>query len=363
MNSNRLYNIFKSSRLSREDIEGYKSSGNSIDKNATEQKANSDAFNNDAFEGWEENGFDTSSMKNLDKKFLPKKKIFTLKSISLTVFFALIVSIAFIYNQNYKTFEQPISEEVLAQNEPSSEMRIEETDIILPQLIEEMNNAPTHKQIKPKKIISEFAEMKLIEEKKSTSNEVNQLPIKDLDAQKDATIVSNRKTGKEIYLSDLKLVDYKPTKSNATIKTKQVLLSGTPANKEDENSEEIEAEWKTIEIPYMEYIDKSLRILNSGNYKKALSRFETILKTYPEDVNSNFYSGYCLFNLGEYDVSIIYFEKCINGNFNNFDEEAQWLIAQCYLLNGNKSKAKKLLQLIIEQNGYYANQAKVKISQ
>lgn len=361
MNSNRLYNIFKSSKLNREDIEDYKSSVNSFNKNAIEQKVNSDNFNNDAFDGWEKNDFDISLMKKMDDKFLPKNKILTLKNISLTIVFGVIIVIGFIYNQNHTVDNN--TKLVAKAEDSTSKMVVEETDIILPQVIEEMENAPIHKQIKPKKIISEFAEMKLIEEKKSSTDEINKLPVKQISKEKDISIISNRKSGKEIYLNDLKIVDYKLENSHPTIKTKQILLTGTPANKEDKNSEEIDAQWKTIEIPYLDYIEKSLRILNNGNYKKALSRFETILKTYPEDINSNFYSGYCLFNLGEYNTSILYFEKSINSEYNNFDEESEWMIAQCYLLKGNKSKAKILLQKIIDRNGYYSSQAKEKISQ
>ena len=358
MNSNRLYNIFKSSRLSREDVEVYNSSNDSVAKNAIEQKANSDKFNNEAFEGWSENDFDASLMKTLDKKFLSKTKILSVKSISLTVIFALIISIAFIYNQNFNTIDK--SKKINSDQQlSSSKMIIEETDIMLPQLIEEMTNAPINKQITPKKIISEFAEMKLNEEEAPV--DIDKLPIKTIDSKKDVSIVSKRKEGKEIYLSELKLVDYKPL--NAVIKTKQVQLTGTPASMENESSEDIEAQWKTIQVPYIEYIEKSLRILNNGNYKKALSRFETVLKDLPDDVNSNFYSGYCLFNLSEYNVAIVYFQKCISGVYSNFDEESEWMLAQCYLLNGKKDKAKKQFQRIIERDGFYANQAKAKISQ
>ena len=45
----------------------------------------------------------------------------------------------------------------------------------------------------------------------------------------------------------------------------------------------------------MEFIDKSVRYFNRGKYRKALSRFtRTILESYPEDVNANFYAGLCL---------------------------------------------------------------------
>lgn len=361
MNSNHLYNIFKSSKLSREDIENYKSSNTSVDKNSIEQKVNADNFNNNAFEGWEDYNFDTSYMKKMDDKFLPKNNLFSLKNISLTIVFGVVIMVAFIYNQNYTSKNNNV--QVAQTEDAASEIVLEETDIILPQVIEEMDNAPSHKQIKPKKIISEFAEMKLIEEKKSPINEVNKLPVKEISSEKHITIISNRKSGKEIYLNNLKLVDYKLNDPDPKITTKQILLTGTPANKENENSEEFETEWKTVEIPYLEYMDKSLRILNNGNYKKALSRFETILRTYPDDINSLFYSGYCLFNLSEYKRSIIQFEKCINSEFYNFDEESQWMIAQCYLLDGNKHKAKQIFQEIIDYKGYYSNLAKAKISQ
>lgn len=361
MNSNRLYNIFKSSKLTREDIENYKSSDSSFEKNTIEQKVNADDFNEDAFNGWEEHNFDTSLMKKMDNKFLPKNHFLSLKNISLAIAFGVIIVIAFIYNQKHTVEEINI---LTSKTEDTpSEIIIEETDIILPQIIEAMDNAPSHNQIKPKKIISEFAEMKLIEEKKSSTIEVNKLPIKKIATENNVTIISNRKSGKEIYLNDLKIVEYQLNDSQPKITTKQILLTGTPANKENENTEEIEAEWKTVEIPYLDYIDKSLRILNNGNYKKALSRFETVLKTYPKDINSSFYSGYCLFNLGEYEKSISYFEKCINSEFNNFDEESEWMIAQCYLLEGNRIKAKQVLQGIIDKKGFYAYQAKKKISQ
>src|SRR5690606_13421011 len=106
----------KSSRLSREDIEGYTSSSNSIDKNTVEQKANSDQFNENAFDGWEENNFDTSLMKNLDKKFLPKSSVITFKSVSLTIAFGILLSVAFTYNQN-KKINEPSTSNIIAQKD------------------------------------------------------------------------------------------------------------------------------------------------------------------------------------------------------------------------------------------------------
>src|SRR5690606_19348128 len=131
----------------------------------------------------------------------------------------------------------------------TSSLMIDETDIILPQEIEEMNNAPAHQQIKPKKIISDFAEMKTIEEENKNTSEISDLPIKEIQSEKEKVLITNRTLGKEIYLNDLKLIDYSSYRTNPVVKTKQILLTGTPANKESEESEDVEATWKTIDIP------------------------------------------------------------------------------------------------------------------
>jgi len=360
MSSNRIYNLFQSLHLSRKDIESYGKTADTVQKNSIEQKAASNSFDNDAFEGWEENAFNTELMQNLDAKFIHNPKINYIKGISLTVILGTIISLLFVYNLNHN---EKITDNTETSTDLTSSLMVDESDILLPPKIEEMNNAPIHKQIKLKKIKSDFAEMKTIEEEVKSNQEVNLLPIKEIKPEKENVLITNKTNAKEIYLNDLKLIDYSSYRSNPTVKTKQVLLTGTPANKESDESEEVEATWRIVDIPYNDYIDKSLRILNGGNYKKALSRFETVLKAYPDDMNSIFYSGFCLYNLGEYDTAIENFQKCMSGKFKNFDEEAEWMTAEAYLLNGNKTKAFAVFKSIIEGNGYYAKQAKVKILQ
>ncbi len=360
MSSNRLYKLFASSHLERKDVETYVTTDDAVVKNTIEQKAMSSSFDNDAFEGWEENGFNTKMMHKLDSKFMPKAKINYLKTISLTIITLTVISLLFVYNLNQSKTH---SENKTKPTETASTMAVDESDIMLPQLIEEMKEAPIQKQIKLTKIKSDFAEMKVLEQEIKNENEINTLPINKVKQEKEKSIITSRKMAKEIYLNDLKLIDYDSYRTDPIVKTKQIILSGTPANLESEESEDIEASWKTVEIPYNEFIDKTLRILNGGNYKKALTRFETILKTYPDDINSLFYTGFCLYNLAEYEASISNFQKCLHGKFSNFDEEAEWMTAQAYLLSGNKDKANIVFKSIASKNGYYAKQAKVKISQ
>lgn len=360
MSSNRLYNLFQSKHLHRKDIETYGATQDTALKNSIEQKAASNSFDSDAFDGWEENDFNTDLMRNLDAKFTSKPKNNYLKSITLSILTVTIIVILFFYNLNNSI---NVSDNTAEKIKISSTMMVDESEILLSQEIEGMQEAPIQKQIKPKKIKSDFAEMKTIEAEIQNEIEINKLPINEIKPEKEKVLISSRKLAKEIYLNDLKLIDYNSYRTDPIVKTKQVFLTGTPANLESEESEEIEAAWRTVDIPYNDYIDKTLRILNSGNYKKALSRFETILKSYPEDINAFFYSGFCLFNLGEYNSAIVSFQKCMNGKFNNFDEEAEWMTAQAYLLSGNKTQANTVFKSIVSKNGFYAKQAKGKISQ
>lgn len=360
MSSNRLYNLFQSLHLNRRDIDSYGTTKDVAMKNNIEQKAASNDFDTDAFEGWEEQNFNTHLMQNLDAKFNPKPKINYIKGISLAVLGVAVISMLFIYNLNHSS---KVKDKSPQKPKVTSSMMIDETDILIRKEIEEMTEAPTKQQIKPTKIKSDFAEMKTFEEEKQTAKEVGELPIKEVKPAKEIELILNKKLAKEIYLNDLKLIDYNKYRTEPVVKTKQVLLTGTPANMESDQSEEVEASWRTVDIPYNDYLDKSLRILNSGNYKKALSRFETVQKSYPEDINSLFYGGFCLYNLGEYESAIKQFQKCLVGNFSNFDEEAEWMLAQAYALDGNKQKANSLFKSIAEKNGYYAQQAKGKISQ
>jgi tetratricopeptide (TPR) repeat protein len=132
---------------------------------------------------------------------------------------------------------------------------------------------------------------------------------------------------------------------------------------ENKNSDDVLATWEIIDIPYIDYIKKSVRIFSRENFKKALSRFEIIFDSYPNDVNANFYSGLCLFNFGEYKNAIESFSKCIDSPFTNFDEESRWMIAMCHENDGNHTVSKKLFKQITDAKGYYASQARDKLNQ
>ena len=366
MNLNRLHNIFgRRGRLDRKDIDDYAQATDPEVRNAIEQKAAADEFGSDALEGWEQLGYNTSTMTALDKKFLPKSYTGWYVLGGTIIAGSIVAAVFFTASpgttpptQTATTANDSIVTELLE----DQQITLDESDVMLPTPIEQMNDAPEQEQVQPHVIKHDFHEMDSIRIEEPPIP-IAELPVIDIDIEKieDLDIIRAHEYAKEIYLHDLKLVDYSNYRSEPQVKTRQMVLSGTPANKEGKESEELDPIWRNVDIPYMEFINKSMRIFGRGNYKKALSRFETVLGTYELDVNANFYAGICLYNLGEYDLAISNFEACLDGPYSNFDEESLWMTALSHEHLGRETMARKLFIEIRDAKGFYASQANAKL--
>ena len=352
--------MFNSSEnLSRKDIDTYKETSDETIKHAIEEKSLGSDFDSDALEGWNNSTVGTNVMQSMDRKYNSKISIskWIFASAAILTFLSLILLIP----------QKEATPLTASHNDDKKEQQsYEKTDLVLPEAIEEMNELPKKQQIsivsiqKDYSIQQEKIENEATIENNSSKTQVDEVSMKPIESVKiEKEISKNQNFAKEIYLEDLKLIDYRNYRSKPTIKTELLVLEGTPASKESENSK-IEGDdlWKTVDIPYIEYIDKTMAVFAKGNFKKALTRFEVVLKTYPTDLNANFYGGLCYFNLGEYSKAIETFEKCINSEFANFDEETEWYLAKSYQSNGNKDKANALFKKIRDGGGYYSKQAR-----
>jgi tetratricopeptide (TPR) repeat protein len=353
MNSNKQ----QSSNLSREQIHQYSSTRDEQVKHEIEKLALENDFDADALEGWNELSAAGYSLKKLDAKF---SKNYSTLIWSIALFVPVIIIGFFL---TFQASEKPLQSKI-EKEQVNSSIKVEETDLIIPTEIEAFIELPKKEQIAIKTIINDFNEQKNeSNETNSNSNnpeDVDRLPVSPIEPTdtKTTTIAKETAFGKEIYLHDMKLLDYRAYRSKPAIETKQMILTGTPANIGETTTIEETTEWKNVDIPYIEYIDKTMEIFSKGNNKKALARFQIILDTYPDDVNANFYAGLCYYNLKEFSSAISSFVKCYDTKFTNFNEEAEWYTAKSYLANGQKAEAKTLFTQIANNNGYYAPQAK-----
>lgn len=365
MNLNRIYKIFGvRSPLSRKDITEYGKESDASKRHAIEMKEAASSFESDAMEGWEALDYDVRAMQKLDKRFLGNSTLGWYLGGTIAV--AAIAVSLFIFTPkktNLSSDSTSLEKEKLTVLLDDQEVTLEKSDIVLPDSIDRLRDLPTEQRIEPKKMQEEFKQMKTVYKEmvppriEMIALDEIRIPIRELHPE----IIREHKTAAEIYLFDLKLVDYRKYRSKSTVPTKSLVLTGTPASREDENSSDPTSEMQELQIPYVEFISKTMRKFSRGSFKSALSRFDIILATYPDDVNANFYSGLCLYNLGEYEQAINRFLACRTSSFSNFDEEAQWMTALSYEKMGQHAKTKLYFEQIINQGGFYKKSAQSKM--
>lgn len=310
-------------------------------------------FDKDALEGWQQTDVPFSKMKQLDRKMKFPKSHFTPYIIGITA--VVIIGSAFFINSKTagpETEKKPVL------------VKVENTDIIIPAEIDTLEAIPQKDQITVQEIKVSQKEIKNqpveVKEEELIDIPFPQLALEPLPlkVEQKPVSLSKQKSAKEIYLQDLKAIDYSYYRSKPTVQIEQIILTGIPAdqeNKEDVVSEE--PQMKLVQIPYMDYLEKSLNYTNRGKWKQALSRFNEIIKNYPDDVNARFYSGWCYYNLGQYNDACINFSACLQLEFSNFNDEAEWYLAESRLANGEKNAAKELFVKIKNQKGFYSKQA------
>ena len=161
-----------------------------------------------------------------------------------------------------------------------------------------------------------------------------------------------------VYMHDLMVVDYRVMKrDNKKIHYTRLELSGTSAAQENENDTQETFIETNVEVPYVNYLNKSMSYFASGEYKKALNRYETILKQYPKDINAHFYGGLSYFNLGQFDKAISYLDQILKDDFHVFDEASMWYKAKALIQLNRIPEAKAILLKIIALGGFYSNDA------
>jgi TolA-binding protein len=314
-----------------------------------------DDFEKEALEGWKSSGASISQMKHMDKVAAAKFggtafSTFFFAGMAITI--AAIVSIYY-FSQTEENITKP----------GKQQMAIETTEITLPEKIDTLTELKKEVQLLPKEIIQ-----KNKEEQKTTSStpsetlafiETMDISLEPLPANiEDREVsISKQKVAKERYPFGIKAIDYSEYRTNPEVKIEQTILTGLPANYETQEEMETEAKTKTILVGYTDYLDKTLSYIQKSKWKNALARCEEILSDYPDDINALFYSGFCLYNLQQYDQACSKFSACLQLNFSNFNEEASWYLAKSRLANGEKSLAKELFIGIKENKGYYYKDA------
>jgi len=360
---NLLHRIFGLNRnLNRQEIDGYLDEKlSNQERNKVEQKMQSSEFDENAMEGYAEMGAKTSELNRLDRKFIGRS--FYQRFFIGGVVLLLPIIILIVVLQNSETTNE-VPPNISANNNESNHF-IEEEDIALPvhidSLIESKNSLISNDDLaQTPKHANENRPLPTIKTDEDESNVViYSMPSVIQVPEFDNFIpsVTLRNYSKELYLSELKFIDFRGERLRP-IKVKGLVNIGTSADLEQKGGQNEHIDWEEKEITYHDYLVKTAKLIKSGSYKKALQRLETILVHYPTDENALFYSGLCYYNLGQYNVSLKKWDESMQSFRQNFYEESLWYSLKSHQALGNTKAVKEIAQRVLDENGFYAEQAK-----
>lgn len=176
----------------------------------------------------------------------------------------------------------------------------------------------------------------------------------------EATAVTPHYNPNVIYIYDLKVSDYNKLYFGRATPEIFLLKKSIPAYRENGKSvDDFPVEEKVI--PADKILKQGLASFSKQDFRAAVRDFGLLLENNPEDVNAQFYSALAYYNLNKAGLSIRYLNKVLENSSDVFYPEAQWYLALASLKNGEPENARKILQDIIAEKGFYAARAAEKL--
>lgn len=334
-----------------------------VDMQALEAEALNDPFLYEAMEGYADHPEGINRVRLLKKRELARSKSFFGSRTLVVLGSAILIYLLAI-------LLRPEIQENDIQALTGEEINLNEFELI-PESIDTFQFAAIEEQITAKEIVQNKSKIK--EQQDSVIKSSSDLPdvvlvddVKpnDPNMQIEPENITKSMTvyAPSIFQFNLYVVDYSRIERKQTISYTKHVLSGLSAEFESESTQNrTELIEQVVDIPYMNYLETSMNFFSSGDLKKALNRYLTILEQYPDDLNAHFYGGLCYLNMKKYDLALNSFERTLSiekqAEFVAFREEAKWYKAKTLIKLGRNSEAKELLNEIIIEGQFYTQKA------
>ncbi|MDD3686612.1 MAG: tetratricopeptide repeat protein [Bacteroidales bacterium] len=158
------------------------------------------------------------------------------------------------------------------------------------------------------------------------------------------------------YIGSFKVVDYRYEKR---------IKQGLPEIPSNINNFSFDNGLPVVneEVTYTAFLEQALSKTKAGNYFGAIDDFNIILEQFPNDQNALFYKAFCMYELNDNDIALKEFDKVLNGRINTFHEESMWYKGLIYKEEKQYAAAEKVLEEIVNDNGYYGVQAKKELDE
>lgn len=312
----------------------YLQTNNQKEKHQIEKALVDDDFAMDAMEGFQE---DKSSWKQFEQFASRRQQSVKLLKISLIMTLGI-----FSLTIGYLMIPTPKAKDTIKLSELQKQSSI--IKIHSRKEIQKMKVAPTLLRISAEQVIIETQEKsQRTESHIEILERLDQKPLQQIEATQTKGKSLALKMGRELYIKNLKAVDYRYYR--------------TEANKSLEGVQENEFGDQVRNIPYINLLSTAIEEFAKENYKLALLHFDQILEVYPDDANALFYGGMCLYNLNQLTQAENRFLKLQNIPFGNFREEGNWYLLHVYRAAKKEAAFSSLRLDIIEQKGFYAQKA------
>jgi tetratricopeptide (TPR) repeat protein len=102
-------------------------------------------------------------------------------------------------------------------------------------------------------------------------------------------------------------------------------------------------------------LEEAMTLFNSGEFKKAASKFDEELKVHPENAEALYFGGVSNYISGENNNAQQKFEKLIKKGV--YTDGAKWYKANVLLRKGNKEEAKQIIRELTNTTGSYKERA------
>lgn len=337
-------------------------------RNALEKAALEDPFLKDAMDGFDQNPGSFERFYQKHRPQLRPRKSYTLM-IAIGVLIGLFAVTSLIkWNSGADKENLAVNEPIdtvqneidLVEAERDFDLDVEEYEVV-PVEIETLTYVPSNDMISVNEVV-------IYQEQTQQNKEEEPLepivideditPVEDYAIEDEKRHKLGQPTVATSYLYDLMVVDYRQIRrENQKIKYNRFELSGTSADQSGDEGQENELIETEVQVPYYNYLRKSMSFFAESNFKKALNRYLLILEQYPTDLNALFYGGLSYYNLGKYDKSVNFFERILESEERAFTEETHWYKAKSLIKLGETGRARELLNEIIAAGGFYTKQA------
>lgn len=347
-------------KLTKSKIKSFLETENSDYRNLMLNDSSLDDFDQDVLDGLTQSNILSSDFKNLDNRYYRSSISYSKWFLSIGLLVFSCYSIYFLLSPN-KDSQKTATNDVKTINQ-SEKLNTKKYTLKNQKIHDQENNELVKISTLENKIaVQESLDIKngnptntqsTIEQTSSSMTTLNPKMINNLNSKE---LVGT--LGIEVFILDFKTLDYRYyRKSKPRTSDPLELTNGTPANASEKNN--TIQENQEIEYNYFNYLKETMKLVYEKSYVMALENFNAILNSYPDDINAQFYAGFCYFEQKQYAKSISFFYQARKSAFLNFKEEAEWLLLQSYVEIRDFEKAKLLKNEIVRGNGFYAKRVK-----